>query len=102
MLARYPSEMPNQQAVAVAMSGIEQMVALAEQDNLEVVFCLIPPIEGLDSRVIALNTQITSYAQAAQLQAGGLLHAHGRASELRPRRGASHRSGVFCNAAGAD
>lgn len=85
MLARYPSEVQNhgykaivilggtndvrtpsvpiQQAVSGAMSGIEQMAALAEQDNLQVVLCLIPPIEGLDSRVVALNTQITSYAQ---------------------------------------
>jgi lysophospholipase L1-like esterase len=85
MLARYPSEaliygyksivilggtndvrvpsVPIQQAVAGAMSGIEQMAELAEQDNLEVVLCLIPPIEGPDSRVVALNTQIESYAQ---------------------------------------
>lgn len=85
MLARYPSEVQNhgykavvilggtndvrvpsvpiQQAVAGAMSGIEQMAALAEQENLQVVLCLIPPIEGVDSRVVALNTQITSYAQ---------------------------------------
>ena len=85
MLARYPSEVRNhrykaivilggtndvrvptvpiQQAVAGAMSGIEQMATLAEQDNLEVVLCEIPPIGGQDSRVMALNTQIVSYAQ---------------------------------------
>ena len=85
MLARYPSEVANhgfkaivilggtnnvrvattpiQEEVAAAMSGIEQMATLAEQENLEVVLCLIPPIEGLDSRVVALNTQIASYAQ---------------------------------------
>ena len=85
MLARFPKEVPNhgfkaivilggtndvrvptvpiEQSVTAAMSGIEQMAALAEQENLEVVLCTIPPIQGLDSRVVALNTQIISYAQ---------------------------------------
>jgi len=85
MLARYPSEIPShgykaivilggtndvrvpsvpiQQAVDAAMNGIEQMAALADQENLEVVLCKIPPIQDLDSRVVALNTQIESFAQ---------------------------------------
>jgi lysophospholipase L1-like esterase len=85
MLARYPSEVPNhgykaivilggtndvrvptvpiQQAVDAAMSGIEQMATLAAQENLEVVLCKIPPIRDIDPRVVALNTQIESYAQ---------------------------------------
>jgi lysophospholipase L1-like esterase len=53
---------PIQQAVAGAMGGIEQMAAMAEAENLEIVLCEIPPIEGLDSRVEVLNAQIENYA----------------------------------------
>jgi acyl-CoA thioesterase-1 len=85
MLARYPREVsghgykaivilggtnnvrvvktPIEQEVISAMSGLEQMATLAEKENLEVVLCTIPPIEGLDSRVEALDTQIVSYSK---------------------------------------
>jgi len=57
---------PIQEEVNTASSNIEQMAALAEKQNLAVVLCAIPPIRGLDYRVVPLNTAIESIAQKHQ------------------------------------
>ena len=57
---------PIQQVVNTATGNIEKMAALAEANKLDVVLCMIPPIQGLDSRVQALDTAITALAQQHQ------------------------------------
>jgi lysophospholipase L1-like esterase len=57
---------PIEDEVRTASSNIEQMAAIAEQRNLAVVLCGIPPIRGQNARVETLNAAIASLAEKHQ------------------------------------
>jgi len=57
---------PFDEEVDTAVSNIAAMAAEAEKQNLEVVLCAIPPIRGLDPRVVQLNAAIQALAEQHQ------------------------------------
>jgi lysophospholipase L1-like esterase len=57
---------PIETFVPIAIANIETMAEEAQKDDMDVVLCLIPPIENENSRVEPLNEAIEALAQQHQ------------------------------------
>ncbi|WP_263355553.1 GDSL-type esterase/lipase family protein [Acidicapsa ligni] len=57
---------PIDSEAATAITNIGSMASQAEKQGMDVVLCLIPPIQGMDSEVVVMNQAIANFAKEHQ------------------------------------